>query len=490
MFVSAAVYTRIRSSMPSLRVRFVRAFPIGRLLALILAVAVIGSPEPAQAGPGEKQFKEWEELNAFYPDERWQRYIDAIGRRIIEHAPAGNHEYDIRVLDETVPNAGAFPDGRIFFTRGLLVLFRSEDEIAAVMAHEIAHVVARHTSKRMATRRLGKAVGWLTATATGRHELWELANVSTSALDSGYGRERELEADRLGSEWMARAGYDPMAALNSLQASKDMDTYYRQAMGGRVPYHGVFSSHPLNDQRLHNILEQALAMMPTEVPEPVGDFWELMDGLAYGNDSARGMVRDNVFYHGGMRLAIEFPEGWKLRYSPARVTGTAPGGADEASIALTLQPPAKRKSPKKYVTDVLNRDDITSGEELEINGAPAFIGDVDTSDSNTQLQLLGLLYGRDIVYLFKGECGPKGDPEKLREALRATMGGLRVMTADDLKVANSRRIKVIVAEPGQTFAELARQSALTDNAEQLLRVLNSAYPNGEPRAGDYIKIVE
>ncbi|MCE2426258.1 MAG: hypothetical protein J4F45_14405, partial [Pseudomonadales bacterium] len=150
----------------------------------------------------------------------------------------------------------------------------------------------------------------------------------------------------------------------------------------------------------------------------------------------------------------------------------------------------KRKSPKEYVTDVLKRDDVTSGEELEINDAPAFIGDVDTSDSNVQLQLVGLLYGRNVVYLFKGECGPKGDPEKLRDALRATMGGLRIMTSDDLKVANSRRIKVVVAEPGQTYAELARESALTDNAEQLLRVLNSAYPNGEPRAGDYIKIIE
>lgn len=489
--MSAATYTRIRRMVPpSMRVFLDHANPIGRLLALTLVLAAIGSAQPAEAGAGQKQFEEWEETNSFYPDEDWQRYIDAIARRILEHVPVGRHEFDIRVFDDPLPNAMAFADGSIIFTRGMLAILKSEDEVASVVGHEIGHVVSRHVPKGNAARRLGRALGWLTANATGRRELWDLANVSAAAVSSGYGREHELEADRLGSEWMARAGYDPMASLSALQALKDFDTHYQEAHGRSIPYHGVFASHPRTDRRLHNILAQAQELLPQEVPAPVGDFWNLIDGLAFGNESARGLVRDNVFYHGGMRLAIEFPEGWKLRYTAARVRGTPSGGSDEASIAVTLQPPAKRKSPKKYVTDVLNRDDVTAGEELEINGAPAFIGDVDTTDSNTPLQLLGLLYGRDIVYLFKGECGPKGDPEKLREALRATMEGLRVMTPDDLEVANSRRIKVVVAEPGQTFAELARQSALTDNAEMLLRVLNSAYPNGEPRAGDYIKIIE
>ena len=457
---------------------------------MILALALIGSAEPVEAGAGEKQFKEWEELNAFYPDERWQWYIDAVARRLLEHVPAGRHKFDIRVLDQPMPQAAAFADGRIFYTRGLIALYKSEDEMASVVAHEIAHVVARHVGKGVATKRLGKALGWLTANATGRGEFWELANVGAAAVDSGYGRERELEADRLGGEWMAKAGYDPVTSLAALQALHDFSAYQADVRGGAVEYHGVFSSHPRTDRRLHGILEQAQELRPQEVPEPVGDFWALMDGLAYGNEAARGIVRDGTFYHGGMRLAIEFPEGWDVRYSSSQVRGTASGGADEGLISVTLHAPVKRKSPREYVTDVLKRDDVTSGEELEINGAPAFIGDVDTSDSNVQLHLVGLLYGRNSVYLFKGECGPKGDPGKLRDALRATMGGLRIMTSDDLKVANSRRIKVVVAEPGQTFAELARESALTDNAEQLLRVLNSAYPNGEPRAGDYIKIIE
>ena len=492
MPVSAMKLMRFAMSRSWVRSGNGRAARMRWLWVLTLAAAAMGSAEPVVAASGgEKRFKEIQEANGFYPDERWQRYVQDIGARILEHVPTRGQEFHFHVIDEASVNASAYAGGYTFYHRGLFAFLKSEDEVASVVAHEIAHVVAKHVSKRRTSQILGKSLGWLTASATGRTELWELANVGFAALGSGYGREHELEADRLGGEWMARAGYSPMAALDALQALKDEDSFYAEIRGGRpMGYHGLFVSHPKHDKRLHDILAQSQRLMPEAVREPVGDFWALVDGLAYGNEAARGLVRGNTYYHGGLRIALEFPKGWHIRYSPAQVKGTAPGGADEGSIGVTRQAPVKRKSPKQYVTDVLKRDDVIAGEELEINGQPAFIGDVDVGGSNVPLQLIGILYGRDIVTLFKGECGPKGDPEEFREAFRATMEGLRLMTVDDLKVANSQRIKVIVAEPGQTYADLARQSSLVDYAEQTLRLLNSAYPNGEPRAGDYIKIVE
>jgi predicted Zn-dependent protease len=64
------------------------------------------------------------------------------------------------------------------------------------------------------------------------------------------------------------------------------------------------------------------------------------------------------------------------------------------------------------------------------------------------------------------------------------------MTADDLKVANDQRIKVVVAKPSDTFASLAQKSSLKSHAAETLRVINGMHPNGEPRAGDFIKIVQ
>ena len=88
-----------------------------------------------------------------------------------------------------------------------------------------------------------------------------------------------------------------------------------------------------------------------------------------------------------------------------------------------------------------------------------------------------------------GECGPQGDPAKFREQFEETLAGLRPMTAADVQLANSRHVKVLVAEPGQTYASLAQQTTLKSYPEEMLRLINADFPNGEPRAGDYVKIV-
>ena len=187
---------------------------------------------------------------------------------------------------------------------------------------------------------------------------------------------------------------------------------------------------------------------------------------------------------------IEFPDQWQVGYSSQRVQGVDPGGVGMGSISVMRHQPVKRKSPAKYVADVLKRDDVVSGEEVEINSQEAYIGEVDTSGSNVQLGLIGVLYTRSDVFFFKGECGPKGDPETFRKQFRATMDALRPMNQDDLKIANSQRIEIIVAEPGQTYAELARNSPISAFPEETLRLLNGHHPYGEPRAGDYIKVVK
>jgi predicted Zn-dependent protease len=94
------------------------------------------------------------------------------------------------------------------------------------------------------------------------------------------------------------------------------------------------------------------------------------------------------------------------------------------------------------------------------------------------------------VYLFRGEVGALGDPTAFDTQWQDTLRSFRAMTADDLQLASSQRIRVQMAEPDVTWAELARRSSLKDHAEETLRLLNAQYPAGEPRAGDMIKLVE
>ena len=460
---------------------------VAKLVALAFALAAL----PAGAGAGEKMYREFVEKGQLYADERWQDYVREIGERLLRHTTDEGREYHFHVLDGDQVNAFATGDAYIFVSRGLLAYLESEDQLAAVIGHEIGHVVGRHMRKRRLTDISGKLVGVAAAMATGRGELMrDVANPLTTLLVSGYGREMELEADQLGGEFMALAGYNPEAIIETVWVLKDQQVFSKQVAAKAPTYHGLTASHPRNDRRLHRAVESSRGLAPEETREPVGDFWTLMDGLTFGDEASGGLVKDETYFHGGLRVVMEFPKGWSVAAPQTQVVGEAPGGKAEATITVMRHEMVKRRSPEEYVTRVLRRDDVQNGQALEVNGAPAFIGEVDTSESNVQLQLLAVLYLRQDVFLFKGECGPQGDPERFREQFQATLEALRPMTAEDVQDANNRRIAVIVAEPGVTYRELAVRSSLPNYPEETLRLLNADYPNGEPRAGDYIKVVE
>ena len=459
-------------------------------LSIVAAAVLAASASLAHAaGPGEKMIKELVANNQLYADERLQQYVRDIGERLLAQTPDAGKEYHFNVLDSDQVNAFATGDAYVFVSRGLLVFLQSEDELAAVIGHEIGHVVARHMRKRKVTELAGKSAGLIAAILSGRGELMrDVANPLTTVLVSGYGREMELEADRLGGEYMARAGYDPQAIIASVWVLKDQQTFAKQVNQAPTSYHGLYRSHPRNDRRLHQAVNHARSVSSGELAEPVGDFWEAINGLTFGDEAAGGLVKDETFYHGGLRIVLEFPEGWSVAAPSTQVVGKAPGGQAEASIIFTKQEPVRRKSPEKYVTDVLMRDDVT-GEETEIDGAQAYVGEIDVGESNTKLQLIAVLYRGRNVYVFRGECGPQGDAESFREQFMATVRGLRPMTPEDLKLANNRRIEVIVAEPHVSYADLATRTSIKQHPVETLRLLNADYPNGEPTAGDYVKVV-
>ena len=461
-----------------------------RFAAFIAIVACTLAPS-ANAGAGEKMYKEFVAKGQLYGDEHWQTYVRDLGQRLLQHTPDAGKEYHFHVLDGDQVNAFATGDAYIFVSRGLLVFLESEDQLAAVIGHEIGHVVGRHMRRRRVTDIAGKSIGAIAAIATGRGELMrDVANPLTTLLVSGYGREMELDADRLGGEIMARAGYDPQAIIDTVWVLKDQQVFSKQVAGKAPTYHGLSASHPKNDRRLHEAVAYARGLSVERMAEPIGDFWTLLDGLTFGDEAAGGLVRDETYYHGGLRVVVAFPQGWQVAAPQSQVIGKAPGGKSVGSITVTRHEPVKRRSPEEYVTKVLMRDDVSSGEERQINGADAYVGEIDTSESNVPLQLIAVLYLRQDVFLFKGECGPQGDPQQFREQFEQTLAGLRPMTAEDLQLANSRHIKVIVAEPGQTYATLAEQTSLTNFPEEMLRLMNADYPNGEPRPGDYVKIVK
>lgn len=458
---------------------------------LVLAAAVLSAAGAfgAWPGPGEKMYNELVGRHHVYADEKWQAYVTAIGQRLLAQTPHAGEEYHFVVTDDPGLNAFATADAYIFVNRGLLAYLKSEDELAAVIGHEIGHVVGEHQKKRKRRELAGKAAGLVAAAATYRPELMRMSQALTNEQIAGYGREMELEADRLGAGYMAAAGYNPLAVIDVIQVLKDQELFSRDVQNRRANYHGLFSSHPKNDKRLHDAVAHAQNVLPAQLVDPVGDFWDLLDGVVWGDKAGGTVVRDNTLFNADLRVVMTFPAGWDVSSSNNQIAAKPPGGAAEGTLTVARHAIPKRRKPGDYVRKEFKRDDIVTNEEFEVHGYPAWIGEVDTANSPTPLMLMGVIYKGQDLFLFSGQCGNESDPDAFRDAFMTTFRSVRAMSLAEVAAAETNRIRVIPVSPGDTFAVLARSTPIRRDGEEVLRLLNGGHPHGEPRAGDYVKLI-
>ena len=187
-----------------------------------------------------------------------QALVDEVGNRIVQSSPARNtpYQYDFHLLDDDQTiNAFALPGGQIFITRALYDKLTREGELAGVLGHEIAHVVARHSAEHIAKAKLTEGLTGAAVIAAYDPENPSSASRAQIALLIGqlitlrYGREDELESDTLGVCFINDAGYDPSELIGVMEVLASAQT------GNRPPE--FFSTHPNPENRVQRI-QQAI----------------------------------------------------------------------------------------------------------------------------------------------------------------------------------------------------------------------------------------
>ena len=153
-------------------------------------------------------------------------------------------------------------------------------------------------------------------------------------------------------------------------------------------------------------------------------------------------------------------------------------------------PPEEAQTPLEYLTKTLRRDDLENGEEITVGAYYGYLADVKLIGDKNAARKIAVVFKDGGVFLFNGELAKGGDPAKFDQQFRETVMSMRAMTAADLRLVNNQKLKIIVAEPGSRYVDLARNIPLKQHGEETLRVLNGHHPRGEPRAGDYIKVIE
>lgn len=206
------------------------------------------------------------QMGGEHPDPDAQRLVDTVGAKLVAVLPAEAtpYPYEFHLLaDAKTVNAFALPGGQVFITAALLSRLETEGQLAGVLGHEIGHVIGRHSAERMAkaelTQGLVQAVGVAGSDGSGPNTAAQLAAMVGNFINLKYGREDELESDKLGLRVMHDAGYDPRAMIGVMEILE-------KASGGSSQPEFA-STHPNPGNRVERIKEHLAQLFPQGIPD-------------------------------------------------------------------------------------------------------------------------------------------------------------------------------------------------------------------------------
>ena len=224
--------------------------------AMLFSVAATAADKPVtreEIALGQKQYgpNQQQQGGQYNLDPALTAYVQRVGMKLAKTSDAPDLPYEFVIINSSDLNAWALPGGKIAINRGLLAALDSEAQLAAVLAHEIAHVTKRHSARMQKKAEGASMLGALIGLGVGMKapEYRDLAMQGASTLAYGaqanYSRDHELQADKAGMKTMSRAGYDPQAAV-ALQ-----EIFLRESQGRKSDtISGFFASHPPSQERI------------------------------------------------------------------------------------------------------------------------------------------------------------------------------------------------------------------------------------------------
>jgi predicted Zn-dependent protease len=423
-----------------------------------------------------------------YKDAALQQYVNTIGQQLARVSDRPNLEWHFAVVDQPAVNAFALPGGFVYITRGILPFLQNEAQLAGVLGHEIGHVTARHSASQY-SKATGASVGLalLGIFVPEAQQLQGAAETALSLLFLKYGRDDELEADRLGAGYEAKGGWDPHALAGMLTTLGRLD----QASGSRKGVPNWLSTHPTpadRVQKVNAIVQQLGVGGRGNLQTDRSEFLQHVDGIVYGDSPEQGVVRGNEFLHADLRFALTFPKGWEVQNSAQQVVAKAP----EADAYLLLQLVSQAQGTLQDIAvGTMQNAGLrpVAGGETRINGLDAFEG---TYVGNLQglgaagVRAAHVVYAQR-VYLLAG-LAPQQIFSRFEPQFSQSIESFRALSAEQAAAIRPDRVDLYVVRDGDTWPSIAGRNG-GDVKPSTLAIMNGEDPSQPPPVGQRIKVV-
>jgi predicted Zn-dependent protease len=459
------------------------------LAALLLAASLLASGCLTLMGGEEKAgaeaARQAEAEMGLVEDPALVAYVREIGERLVVNASRQDVTWRFRIVDMAEPNAFALPGGYVYVSRGLLALVNDEAELAGVVGHEIGHVTAGHGNKRVTLSApfmiLSGITGWATGIISPR--LGEAVAGAGNTMAQGlviapFSRRQESEADRIGANLSARAGWDPGALGNFLETLGR----YEKLVTGEERRTSWLDSHPASPERAAASREFA-AKLERGAPNPVAadraDLFRRLDGLVLGADPAAGVTLDDRFVHPELGWSIQFPPGWAVMNNASAVASQEPG----AQAAIVLQLAAVYKTLDALLAEI--EEEGPKNLEIErrsVNGRAAARTSV--TQKGRRIDITWLEHGGH-VYQIAGVSAAR-QYETWRPSFEQTIDSFRDIQATELQRIRDRRLRIATAAANETLAALLTRVG-SDWDPSVAAVVNATQADARFDSGRLVK---
>lgn len=422
-------------------------------------------------------------------------YVENVGKTIAVQSGLGNARdaFKVAMLNSSVNNAFAIPGGYIYTTRQLVALMNNEAELAGVLGHEVGHVAARHAQRRQQAAQRNSILGALGSVLSGvllgnsgiGRALSQGIQQGSQLLTLKFSRSQELESDKLGQQYLTRAGYDPHAmatVLSSLAMQNTLDARLQGRNSAQIP--AWASTHPDPASRVAAANQWAgstTGMINRDT------FLARIDGLLYGDDPKQGVIEGQQFIHPDLKLSFTAPNGFYM------INGTQSVSINGQSGQAQLTLGQYNGSLESYIANVFAHIGGQNSQlrpsliqRTTVNGLPAAYATARANSGNGQVDVTVFAYefGRDRAYHFQAitAAGRSG-------VFNPMFASMRRVTASEAARVIPRVIDIVTVAQRDTVQSLASRMAYSDGQVERFRVLNGLRGNDTVRPGQKVKLV-
>ena len=424
-----------------------------------------------------------------YNDAELQRYVSDVGMRLARASERPNLPWSFTVVDEPAVNAFALPGGKIYVTRGILAFLHDETQLAGVLGHEIGHVTARHSAQQY-TKATSAGVGLalLGIFVPEAQPYQGIAEQALGVLFLKYGRDDELQADRLGVQYTGKTGWNPAGVAGMLRTLARLD----EASGSSRGVPNWLSTHPAPADRVAQVqrfIEEHPAVVGTSGENRASnDFSRYVDGMIFGDSPSDGLVRGSQFVHPDLRLALAFPQGWEIHNSASQVVAKAP---DRDNFMILQLVPNARGSVQQIAQGSMANAGFRQlqGERANVNGLDAYVGVYQGTMEglgNTGTIAAHIVHGGK-VYLVAG-IAPANQFNGAQTQFLSSIRSFRQLSQQEASSIRPNRLDIYTVRPGESWTSIASRSGGSVKPDTLA-IMNNYDPKEPPRPGDRIRIV-